>query len=112
MTENIYCGISKVPKGYRLGTATECLNKGQVRYYGLELVQTTKKTKSIESQFKKLNDKLIMIKLKAKKLKENITYEKNEKENTKLWKRYDKLKQKYDAEFVVYKELENQLAKS
>ena len=53
-----------------------------------------------------------MIKLKAKKLKENITYEKNEKENTKLWKRYDKLKQKYDAEFVVYKELENQLAKS
>ena len=66
MTENIYCGISKVPKGYRLGTATECLNKGQVRYYGLELVQTTK---SIESQFKKLNDKLLMIKLKAKKLK-------------------------------------------
>ena len=66
MTENIYCGISKVPKGYRLGTATECLNKGQVRYYGLELVQSTK---SIESQFKKLNDKLLMIKLKAKKLK-------------------------------------------
>ena len=112
MTENIYCGISKVPKGYRLGTATECLNKGQVRYYGLELVQTTKTTKSIESQFKTLNDKLLMIKLKAKTLKENTTYEKNEKETIKLWKRYDKLKQKYDAEFVVYKELENQLAKS
>ena len=52
MTENNYCGISKVPKGYRLWTATECLNKGQVRYYGLKLVQTTTKTKSIESQLK------------------------------------------------------------
>ena len=79
MTENIYCGISKVPKGYRLGTATECLNKGQVRYYGLELVETTKTTKSIESQIKKSQEKLLMIKLEAKKLKENINYEKNEK---------------------------------
>ena len=79
MTENIYCGISKVPKGYRLGTATECLNKGQVRYYGLELVETTKTTKSIESQIKNSQEKLLMIKLKAKKLKENINYEKNEK---------------------------------
>ena len=109
MTENIYCGISKVPKGYRLGTATECLNKGQVRYYGLELVQTTKKTKSIESQFKKSQEKLLLIKLKAKKLKEHIPYEKNDKEKTKMWKKYDKLKQKYDVEFEVYKELEKQL---
>ena len=34
------------------------------------------------------------------------------KKKTKLMKRHDKLKQKYDAELVVYKELENLLAKS
>ena len=53
-----------------------------------------------------------MIKLKVKTLRENINYKKNEKEKTKLMKRHDKLKQKYDAELVVYKELENLLAKS
>ena len=52
-----------------------------------------------------------MKKIKAKKLKEVINNEKNETEKAKLMKRYDKLEQKYKAEFVVYKELENQLAK-
>ena len=37
-----------MPKGYRLGTATEFLTKGQVRYYGLELIDlnTPKKNKN------------------------------------------------------------------
>ena len=29
-----YCGARKVPKGRQLGTLAECLNAGQVRYYG------------------------------------------------------------------------------
>ena len=74
-------------------------------------LKTTKKTKSLESQLKKSPDKLFMKKIKAKKLKEVINNEKNETEKAKLMKRYDKLEQKYKAEFVVYKELENQLAK-
>jgi len=30
-----YCGISKVPKGYRRGTVRECYDAKQLRYYGL-----------------------------------------------------------------------------
>ena len=42
MTKHFYCGKSNAPKGYRLRTAAECLNKGQVRYYGLKLVEHNK----------------------------------------------------------------------
>jgi hypothetical protein len=33
-----YCGINKVPKGKRLGTAKECMKAKQIRYYGLSKV--------------------------------------------------------------------------
>ncbi len=32
---NIYCGITEVPKNKVRGTQSECLEMGQVRYYGL-----------------------------------------------------------------------------
>ena len=35
---DIYCGIGKIPAGKRRGTAKECLNASQVRYYGLEQI--------------------------------------------------------------------------
>jgi len=35
MSKKIYCGISKTPKGYRLGSMVECLEKGKVNLYGL-----------------------------------------------------------------------------
>lgn len=38
MADNIYCGISKVPKNKRRGTAKECFSSKQVRYYGLEIL--------------------------------------------------------------------------
>lgn len=33
-----YCGIGKIPKGRREGTAKECLNDKQVRYWGIEAI--------------------------------------------------------------------------
>jgi hypothetical protein len=30
-----YCGIGKVPKGYRRGSVKDCYEKKQLRYYGL-----------------------------------------------------------------------------
>lgn len=38
MAEKIYCGIGRVPKNNRLGTAEECALKRQIRYYGLQKV--------------------------------------------------------------------------
>ena len=34
----MYCGIGKLPKGHRPGTDAECLNKKQVRLYGLNAI--------------------------------------------------------------------------
>ena len=31
-----YCGVGKIPKGERRGTAIECMENNQIRYYGLE----------------------------------------------------------------------------
>jgi len=50
MSQKIYCGIKNVPKGYKLGTMQECLEKNQVRYWGLnkidpKLLESTKKSK-------------------------------------------------------------------
>jgi hypothetical protein len=35
MSKKIYCGIGKTPKGYRLGSMVECLEKQKVNLYGL-----------------------------------------------------------------------------
>jgi len=31
-----FCGVGNVPEGMKRGTAKECIDKGQVRYYGVE----------------------------------------------------------------------------
>ena len=31
-----YCGVRKVPKNRKLGTFLECMDRGQVRYYGIK----------------------------------------------------------------------------
>ena len=31
----IYCGVDAVPKGYKKGSMKECVEKGQIRLYGL-----------------------------------------------------------------------------
>lgn len=41
-----YCGIGKIPKGKKRGTAKECIKANQVRYYGLEKVDMDKINKT------------------------------------------------------------------
>ena len=43
----IFCGAGKMPKTSRVGTSTECAEKNQIRYYGLNKVdpKTIEKTK-------------------------------------------------------------------
>lgn len=38
MTDKIHCGIGPIPKNHRLGTMQECLEKNQVRYYGIKKI--------------------------------------------------------------------------
>ena len=34
----IYCGIGKVPKGSKRGSMKECVESGQIRYYGIKKI--------------------------------------------------------------------------
>jgi len=45
---DIYCGVGTVPKKQRIGTPEECVEKGQVRYYGIKQIdkRLLDKTKS------------------------------------------------------------------
>lgn len=57
MTDKIHCGIKPVPKNHKLGTMQQCLEKNQVKYWGikkvdprmLEASKTIKKTKKVKS---------------------------------------------------------------
>lgn len=68
----MYCGISKVPKGKRRGTAEECIKANQIRYYGLnELDPDLLKPKKKKKKTKDLQEeqqKLYILQQKAKKL--------------------------------------------
>jgi hypothetical protein len=83
---DIYCGIEKVPKGKRLGSMIECAEKGQVRYYGLNKIDTrvlehVRNEKKNDKTQSKLRDKLIvkLVELKEKKkiLTDKIEYSKD-----------------------------------
>ena len=39
MPKPYYCGARKVPKNRSLGTAEQCINSGQARYYGIMSVE-------------------------------------------------------------------------
>ena len=41
MPKPYYCGARKVPKNRVLGTAEQCINSGQARYYGVMSVEDT-----------------------------------------------------------------------
>lgn len=58
MSKKIYCGIGKTPKGYRLGSMVECLEKQKVNLYGLykidsKLIKDKKKIASKKKDSKK-----------------------------------------------------------
>ena len=38
MADNIHCGITKLPKNKKLGTMKQCLEKNQVRLFGLNKI--------------------------------------------------------------------------
>ena len=71
----IYCGIGKTPKGYRLGSMVECLEKGKVNLYGLHKIDSKlikqkmaskKKESKKEKPVKEMNLRLTQAALKGK----------------------------------------------
>jgi hypothetical protein len=57
---SVYCGIGDVPKGYKRGNMTECVEKGQIRYYGIKKIDTrTLETAKNKELVPETRDKLI-----------------------------------------------------
>ncbi|QGR54104.1 hypothetical protein [Moumouvirus maliensis] len=59
MSDEMYCGIGKIPKNKIRGTAEYCLEANQVRYYGLKKIDpdllsmtTSKKSNLVKEQLK------------------------------------------------------------
>lgn len=72
-----YCGIGKIPKGKKRGTAKECIKANQIRYYGLEkidmdAINKAKKKKPKTGTYIQESIKLINLNTKARVLIEKI----------------------------------------
>ena len=91
-----YCGIKTVPKNKRRGTMDECYSRGEIRYFGLNKIDSkvieNKKKKDILASLElnqtmltlKARKNLIQIKSLKKKIENTISTDEIEKINTKI----------------------------
>jgi hypothetical protein len=108
--ENIYCGMGDVPGDKVRGTAKQCIQANQVRYYGIkkidkELIEN-KDLLNPDKELLKLKQLEMALKGMAKKL-ENEKNKKNVDQNS-----IDKLKVKIKKKLAEYKEQQNKHKKS
>jgi len=112
--DEIYCGVGDVPKGMRRGTPEECINKNQIRYYGLvaidpSLIEATKKKLDYDKEMVKFQIMKIQIdgfRKKALKLMRILDSDKTKEKDKKVaQKEIDKMKKQKD---VLLKRFEDQ----
>jgi len=104
-----YCGVKKVPKGSRRGTAKECAEANQIRYYGRKKVDKETLNTPVKSTKKpKPKNKLLVeakiLELELKALDKKITNESDPKQKKKLKLQ---LKKKYDKYMNFLKSLKD-----
>jgi hypothetical protein len=105
---DIYCGIGNIPAGKRRGTAKECLNASQVRYYGLEQIAKElleQGNNTIEKQQKKVKILFATLTGINKALSREQGYKKKDE------KKIDKIKAKAKKTISEYKTEKEKLDK-
>lgn len=80
--DKIYCGIEALPKGKIRGSMKECIEKNQVRYWGLKkidsrLISSMSTSKNVPSTRRKLIEKAVVIDAKIKNLIKKLKFSKN-----------------------------------
>lgn len=116
---DIYCGAKNVPKGKRLGSMKECVEKKQISYYGvkkvdsrlLETLRNPKKGKDAKGNkmsLEKVAGERGTLQAKVKKIGKQIDAEKNAKKKKELEKTRDDLKKKLADTIKLF----NQINKS
>lgn len=91
-----YCGVGKIPKGKRLGSMKECVEKGEIRFYGLKkiderLIEAMKEKKYSGDNSDDLFIKVVGLKGKLKFMIKKIQAEKDDNKKDKLKKSAKKL---------------------
>ena len=110
-----FCGVGNIPKGYKKGSMKECVEKGQVRLYGLYKIDpklleeddNDKKRKKIKYYSKnevflklsKINGTMI-------KVKKTVDGSKNKEEVEKAKKELEQLKKERTVFSDYYKRIE------
>ncbi|AZL89195.1 low complexity protein [Megavirus baoshan] len=79
MSEDMYCGIGKIPKGKIRGTPEYCIEVNQVRYYGLKKIDS-----NLLSMSKSRKTDLIKQQLKLKRIEDDAKILIKEVKNIKL----------------------------
>lgn len=109
-TEKIYCGVGDVPGDKIRGTAKQCLQANQVRYYGIKKID-----KDLIKNKDLLNPEKELIKLKQLEMGLKGMGKKLEKEKSKKnidQNSIDKLKLKIKKKLIEYKEQKEKHKKS
>ena len=115
----IYCGASKVPKGQTLGSMKECVEKNQVRYWGVKKVdsrllekKSIKKGKSVKETRDKAAIQMIGLRGKVAKLTKQLSEEKDKKKKLALTKELAKAKKEFTEASTLFNKLEKQRSQS
>jgi hypothetical protein len=115
MEEKIYCGSGPLPKGHRYGSMQECLDKGQVKLWGLKkvdprIMEATKLNKKNKKVVKLDDLRIVQVSLRGKIKRKTNEHksEKNEKVKNTLMKEIEELKVKLALANEQAKELEKE----
>jgi hypothetical protein len=113
---DIYCGAKDIPKGKKRGSMKQCVEKGQISYFGINKIDTKLLEKYMGAKKEKKDGMKILMKLaeqkgtlsaKLNKLKKAIE---NEKDNKKL-KVFEKQKEELQIKFKEIVKLFNEANK-
>ena len=101
-SSKIYCGIGNVPKKSKRGTMKECVDSGQIRYYGIKkvdprLVEHMLHAKSKQTTLRQLQGKKIRLMARIKKLIAQIKKETNIKKKDKMKDEVRKIAKEHDT---------------
>ena len=87
---NIYCGSRTPPKGKRLGSMKECVEKGQISYYGIKKIDSRMMHKLLNSKAtremsaSKLTEERGKYRAKVRKINKQLEVEKSSKKKKEL----------------------------
>jgi hypothetical protein len=110
---DIYCGAKDIPNGKKLGSMKQCVEKGQISYYGVKKVDSKLLEKHMGSKKEKKDAMKVLMKMaeqkgtlsaKLNKLKKSIEAERDNKKLKALEKQKEELQIKFKEVVKLFNE--------